>query len=243
MKKIILSIIAFSLLSFATEIKAQCTPDSSIHTTGTYPSYLDTAKVGVMYNQIIQYHITKDTMYAGNGVTIDSMWITGVKGLPVGFTYTCFSPRCSIKGGQTGCVNLKGTPVANSSRNYPLTVYFSIRATLKGSLPIGQTISDSVTKYYIVVKSPAAVEEVGANNTVLVYPNPAKENLQVYIPNEGKNFSYQIFNLTGTLVQKGETNGFEPVKEIGLNQLSQSVYLIHINDNGKQYLKKFIVGE
>lgn len=248
MRKLILSIIVFSILNFASELKAQCTPDTSIHSTGVYPSVLDTAEIDVQYNQVIQFYINKDTtvVFSGNtlNATIDSLTVTGVKGMPAGFTYQCNNGSCTVSGGTTGCVTLKGKAVHLQGGTYPLTVYLTIYAkVMLGPIPVGQTVYDSTSKYQIVVRTPAGVAELNKTREVFIYPNPAKDNLQVYILNSSANFKYQIFNISGALVQKGETNGFEPIKEIALNPLNKGIYLLQLNDNGRQYLKKFVVGE
>ncbi len=235
------------MVIFAAEVKAQCTIDTSIHTTGVYPSFIDSAEIGVAYNQVIQYHMTSDTtvVYNGNSydARIDSMWITSIKGLPAGFHYVCPNPTCNIMGGETGCVKLNGTAVPLQGGIYPLVVYVSIHATLKGGLPVPFTVPDSVTKYYMVVKTPLGVSMVDASSKVVIYPNPATDQLQVYLPNASENFMYQIYNLSGELVQKGNTSGFDPIKEITLGHFNKGVYLLQLNDNGRQYLKKFVIGE
>ncbi len=246
MRKLILSIIVFSILNFASELKAQCTPDTSIHSTGVYPSVLDTAEIDIQYNQVVQFYINKDTtvVFSGNTLdaTIDSITVTGVKGMPTGFTYQCNNGTCTVSGGTTGCVTLKGKAAHLQGGTYPLTIYLTVYAkVMLGPIPVGQTVYDSTSKYQIVVRTPAGISEMIETRQVIIYPNPAKDILQVYIQNSSVNFSYQIYNLSGALVQKGETNGFEPIKEIALNPLNKGVYLLKLNDNGKQYLKRFVV--
>ncbi len=248
MKKILVSIIALSILSFSTKVKAQCTPNNSIVTTGIFPAVLDSGVIGVPYSQVIQFHIIKDTtVYVpqlGTSVnaTIDSLVITGVKGMPAGFTYQCNNVWCRVSGGTTGCATFKGTPVSGQGGIYPLTVYLSIYAkAMLGPVPVGQTVTDSNSRYFMVIKTPTGVGELGVANQLVVYPNPAKENIQVYLPNNPENFTYQIFNISGSLIQKGETSGFEPVKEISLNTLDKGIYLLQVISNNKYYLKKFVV--
>jgi hypothetical protein len=64
MKKIFLkTIITGLILSFIQlNAYAQCTPDLSLQSTGVYPVILPTAKVGLPYSEILQFHVVKDSL-------------------------------------------------------------------------------------------------------------------------------------------------------------------------------------
>jgi hypothetical protein len=227
---------------------AQCTPDPKLTTSGTLPAFLDSAKVGVLYNQVIQYHITKDTtvyvVQLGSTVNakIDTLWITGVVGMPDGFTYDCHNKDCKIVGGTTGCATLKGTPKAGSSGIYPLLVLITIRATaFIGPLPISQTVSDTNARYSIVVQGAAGTGELVNNDEPILFPNPAKEELQVYVPGLKGMATYSILNLQGQKIQEGNVLGNFEVNHLNLNALSKGIYFLEINSEKQTWKKKFLV--
>jgi hypothetical protein len=240
----ILTICAFNLpfLSFG-----QCTPDTSFKTSGTLPAVLANAKVGELYQQTLQYHITKDTtVYVAQlGTTvnakIDTLWITGVVGMPDGFTYSCHNSECKILGGTTGCATLTGTPTASQVGIYPLIVLIKIRATaMVGPLPVGQTVNDTNARYSIVVGGVNGQSSIESNEELLIYPNPAKEELQVYLPELKEAAIYEVKNMQGQVVLKGNLLGNGEVSKIGLNQ-NPGIYFIEIQTPSKHLVKKFII--
>jgi len=79
-----------------------------------------------------------------------------------------------------------------------------------------------------------AVNEVDAN-TFSIYPNPVRDILHVQ-SKSWENVNYEIFHITGTLVQKGKlSNG-----NINVNNLNKGIYIISITQNGKKSNFKFI---
>lgn len=246
MKKFILSILLICTMSASTKLFAQCTPDPNLTTSGTLPAYLDTAKVGVLYSQVIQYHITKDTtvFVAQLGQTvnakIDTLWITGVVGMPDGFTYSCHNSDCKIVGGATGCATLTGTPKANSGGIYPLLVLIRIRATaMIGPLPVAQTVNDTNARYSIVVRGATGTSEIVENSEPILYPNPAKDQLQVYVPGIKNNASYTITNIQGQIVGTGRDTS--SMFNINIKGNPSGIYFLNIESEGKVWNKKFVI--
>lgn len=248
MKKVLLSILMFCSLSCINNLFAQCSPDTSFKTSGTLPGVLGKAKIGVPYSQVIQYHITKDTtiFVAQLGQTvnakIDTLWITGVKGMPAGFTYDCHNADCKILGGKTGCATLKGTPTSGQAGIYPLVVLIRIRATaFLGPVPVAQTVNDSNIRYAIVVEGANGIGELRLSNEPILYPNPTKSELQIFIPELSQNAAYKIMNLQGKEVVAGNFIDPKEVNHINLSNCESGVYFIEIKTAEKVWLKKFIV--
>lgn len=227
--------------------KGQCTPDTSIKTTGTFPAVLAEATVGTPYAQDIQYFITKDTtVYVAQlgqtvSAKIDTLRITGVKGMPDGFTYSCHNADCKIVGGTVGCATLKGTPKPGSAGIYPLVVMINIRATaFLGPLPVGQTVNDSNSRYAIIVNGASGQNELVAANDLLIYPNPAKETLQFYLPGKMENAKVSIFNVKGERVFEQTYSLNYTKEEINLSEMANGLYFIEIADGTGSYKKKFV---
>lgn len=235
-------------MSFSNNLFAQCTPDPNLTTSGTFPAALDTAKVGQLYSQVLQYHITKDTtIYVAQlgstvNAKIDTLWITGVVGMPDGFSYTCHNKDCKIIGGATGCATLTGTPKDGSAGIYPLRVLIQIRATaMFGPLPISQTVNDSNMRYTIIVQGGTGIGEMVENQDVILYPNPAKADLQVYVPTLRENANYSISNLQGQNMINGQIIGNREVSHLNISNLSSGVYFIQIQSANCNLVKKFWV--
>ena len=247
MNRILLSIIAISLLSLTQFAKAQCVPDPAIKTSGTFPAVLADAKVGEPYEQVIQYFIVKDTtvfvQQLGQTVNakIDTLWITGVVGMPDGFIYSCHNKDCKITGGTGGCAKLSGTPKSGQAGIYPLIVLIQIRATaFLGPLPIGQTVNDSNSRYAIIVNSAAGTNELVNTENLIVYPNPAKENVQFYLPEYRGEASVFIYNMSGQLVQTKNLELNRTVESIDLQELPAGLYQLNLATSKGSFTKKFI---
>ena len=112
MKKILLTLVLTIATIFAS---AQCMPDLQFTDAGIYPDSatgLVNAFVGQNYSQNITIITPLDTSVASLGgitVTIDSINLTSVTGLPPNFAYTCDPPSCSFPGGTIKCAELYST--------------------------------------------------------------------------------------------------------------------------------------
>ena len=239
--------IAICLLSFTQNVFAQCTPDPAIKSSGTFPAVLKEANVGTPYSQVIQYYITKDTTVfvpqLGQTVTakIDTLWIDNVLGMPEGFTYSCHNAQCKIVGGTGGCAKLVGTPKAGQVGIYPLIVLISIRATaFLGPLPIGQTVNDSNARYSIIVNPANGTSEITSETSLLVYPNPAKEVLQFYLPDFRGSAQVSIYDLQGRKMNEKQFELYRNTGEIELNNLNNGVYRIIMQTDKGIYSKTFV---
>jgi len=81
--------------------------------------------------------------------------------------------------------------------------------------------------------------QMGVNDTNTVqfsiYPNPVKDVLKIRAKTY-ENTTYEIYHLTGSLVQKGKLeNG-----KINVSQLNKGIFIISLNQDGKKSNLKFI---
>ncbi|MDP4266547.1 MAG: Omp28-related outer membrane protein [Bacteroidota bacterium] len=81
------------------------------------------------------------------------------------------------------------------------------------------------------------------NNEIQLYPNPAKDLVNlVYRNNEKKAADIKIFNIFGQEVYREITNASETInKQIDISNFSKGVYFIRINSGNQTINKKFIV--
>ena len=151
MKKLLL-ILTFAFSAFFAN--AQCTPDPQYTAAGIYPDSatgLLPAYVGLAYNQNITIITPADTVVDIFGsmvpVTIDSINLTNVTGLPASFSYSCDPPSCSFPGGTIKCAALSS--VAPTSSEVGLhQIIFETTTYVSGVPFIGTTTQNDVLDYY-----------------------------------------------------------------------------------------------
>jgi hypothetical protein len=173
-KILILSICTLCLSSTAF---AQCTPDPATPSWSIVPFSMDPAYVNVPFSQVLSYKAGSDTSVTISGNTvnvhIDSMKITGVKGLPQGFSYACHNASCRVLGGQQGCAAVTGT--ATTPGYYPLTVYVTLWGKADFFIPFPVAQSDSVTRYALDIDWATGMGKVVDSRDLLLSPNPASD--------------------------------------------------------------------
>jgi hypothetical protein len=176
MKKFVFAL-AFAATSFAS---AQlCTPDTTIKIPGFYPSQLADGAVGVAYNQTVMILSFKDTSAVVGGskqkVTIDSLKLTKVIGLPTGMGYVCYEPRCIYLPSAVRCIKLNGTPT--QAGLFPLKFAITAYAKLNGFFPVAQP--DTIKNFSILITGTSGVATLHNMNQLSVFPNPTKDILNV----------------------------------------------------------------
>jgi hypothetical protein len=186
MKRLLLIFTATLITGLAAN--AQCVPDPQYTEPGVYPESsvgFNDGCVGVLYEQIVTNIVPSDTSVMigpfPTTLSIDSLVITNVTGLPTGFTYSCndaenvTSPadQCAFEGGTKGCISITGTPQAGDEGTYNLS--FDIDVYLEGgTTPAG---SYSLEDYSIVIETCAAgIFEEAANAKFKLFPNPVAES-------------------------------------------------------------------
>lgn len=122
----------FTLLTFSVTV-AFAAPVCTIDTTNTLffspaPDSLPCIEVGIAFNQVVQIHVPK-TFDIGPFVglpaglvilTVDSMRIDSLSGLPTGLTYALNPSNGFFLGGDNGCALVSGT-TNDPTGHYPLT--------------------------------------------------------------------------------------------------------------------------
>ena len=92
----------------------------------------------------------------------------------------------------------------------------------------------SEAKHLFSIKSVTAVESI-EEESVRVYPNPAKDYLMV----EGEMTSIEVYNAIGQCVLTNTVSGNST--RISLAGFSNGVYFLRVNNNGKVSTRKFAV--
>lgn len=132
-------------------LSAQCTPDGSATAPGIYPDtlHLPDAYATIPYFVTMTAVIPVDTLYMGIILNIDSIGVTGISGLPSGFTYTPNTVSGYWHGGTNGCILLSGTASHSQVGIYPITIDTKAYASLGG---LTQQQTNPVKGYKIIIK-------------------------------------------------------------------------------------------
>jgi hypothetical protein len=174
-----------------------CTPDTTIKVPGFYPSQLADGAVGTPYNQTVMILSFKDTSAVVGGskqkVTIDSLKLTKVIGLPTGMGYVCYEPRCIYLPSAVRCIKLNGTP--NQAGLFPLKFAVTAYAKLNGFFPVAQP--DTIKNFSLLITGTSDVTTILSMDQLAVFPNPVKDVLHV-AHHSGK--QPQIMSLTGAII-------------------------------------------
>jgi hypothetical protein len=248
MKKLLVcSIILISAITFSKDLSAQCSPDTTIKSSGIYPAELGSAKESAPYMQIIQFYINRDTLvtYLGQQIlaNIDSIKITGVKGMPNGFNYVCHNATCAAPGGKPGCATITGTAASGTAGNYPLTVYYQVFArAVFGGFPISQTISDSNVTYSLLVENATGLNTVSGDVGFDLYPNPSFEQSTILLNSNTELSKVELFSLDGKetdVIVEYKSNMIATIKT---STLTKGLYLVKIyTTDGRWAFKKLQV--
>jgi hypothetical protein len=194
MKKLFFSLFFTATLMANAQL---CTPDTTIKVPGFYPSQLADGAVGTPYNQTVMILSFKDTSAVVGGskqkVTIDSLKLTKVIGLPTGMGYVCYEPRCIYLPSAVRCIKLNGTP--NQAGLFPLKFAVTAYAKLNGFFPVAQP--DTIKNFSLLITGTSDVATIQSMDQLAVFPNPVKDVLHV-AHHSGK--QPQIMSLTGAII-------------------------------------------
>ncbi|WP_265427685.1 M28 family peptidase [Chryseobacterium sp. YIM B08800] len=93
-------------------------------------------------------------------------------------------------------------------------------------------------QHFAVATSVLGTNETSQNKleSIKIYPNPAKDILNLEIPKEIKNFSFEIKDMNGRLISAHENE-----KTIHVSKLTSGVYLCTVKSDGETVTKKVII--
>lgn len=250
MKKIL------TFLTFATVVifaNAQCTPDPQYTAPGIYPDSatgLSPAYVGQPYSEVITVISPLDTTTEYQGIIIDvtitTIALTSLTGLPPNFTYDCLAPNCEFDGGSTSCAVLTSTsnPTTADVGSYPIimTTATDGLGTVSGvTIPLPTQV-DIIDYYYLEILGNATSTINQFDNTTFelkgAYPNPAFDQTRIqFVLGTSDLIVLKIYNLLGKEIETITTHANRGVNTINLNTSSYSagMYLYTIT-NGTQVL-------
>ncbi|MEC7646017.1 MAG: T9SS type A sorting domain-containing protein [Bacteroidota bacterium] len=256
MKKTLLFLTFAFLIAFASaQSTSGCIPDPQYSSPGIYPDTaigLAPGYVGQNYIQNITIITPLDTsveILPGQtvAVTIDSIVLTSVMGLPAGFDYACDPPTCQFIGGSTKCAELYSTIAPDASLIGVHDIIFETSSYASNVPFIGTYVQEDVIDYYYIEIFPATSTINQFNNTTFelkgVYPNPSVNQAKIqFVSGAPEEVVFKIYNLLGEEIESQLISSSRGVNTIYVNTslYPEGVYLYSIN-NGKQLLTKRMV--
>jgi len=88
---------------------------------------------------------------------------------------------------------------------------------------------------------PVAIEETTIPQNWSVYPNPAKEQIQVNLPSYNQPYQLKLYNATGQLLYQSTTSPTANQQTININNKSSGVYILQIQNDTFTSTKKLII--
>ena len=249
MKKILLTLtLAFAFIG----AEAQCTPDPQFTIAGIYPDSatgLPNAIVGQPFNEVITIVTPLDTSTELAGITIpitiQTIELINVTGLPLSFSYDCEGGNCTFAGGATSCAVLSSlSPNASEVGLHQIFMYTTTTADA-GWAGI-QIQNDTIDYYYINVTNATSVVNKFNDFTFElkdVFPNPVNSNSKIqFISGNSADVVFTVFNYLGEIIEErniAATRGVNDI-EIAANNYDNGMYLYSIN-NGIQIVSKRMI--
>ena len=250
MKKTLLSLtLAFAFIG----AQAQCTPDPQFTIAGIYPDSatgLPNAMVGQTYNEVITIVAPLDTtaevpVIGTIPVTVQTIELTNVIGLPLSFSYNCANSNCIFIGGNTSCAVLSSpSPTASEVGLHQIFMYTTTTADA-GLFGI-QIQEDTIDYYYInVTNATSFVNQFNDFTFELkdIFPNPVNSNAKIqFILGNSTDVVFTVFNHLGEKIEEqniAATRGVNDI-EIYANDYANGMYLYSIN-NGVQVVSKRMI--
>lgn len=252
MKQLLLTFLAICIALFS---YSQCTPDASITSPGIFPdeiTNLDEGFVGQPYSTQIDVLTPLDTSILFSGfninVTIGSIDLTSITGLPNNFEYSCNPPNCSFPGGTYACAEIYSSinPTQADVGYYPLVMTTS---TLVLNVPLlpSYTQLDTVEYFFIdISNSTATLEHVNTSTFKIldVFPNPTSNNASFqFVIGKSENISFYILDMLGNIVDAKKIYSNYGVNkfDVDISKLSSGIYTYCFKNSNNLISKKFIV--
>jgi len=219
-KSILFIILSVSLIK--TTQAQPCVP-GNYTVQGFYPdtiTNLPLAVANLQYNEAITVVVPIDSTIQGYTVPIDSLGITGITGLPSGFTYLPNAANGYWHGGVTGCILVSGIASHAQLGTYPLTLQIYIYAS-------GMYIPSTYTGYKLEIVDSVFTNcfDTLATNTIdtcfSFIPNSAYINNYTYNGSDSMSVTWVVSSLNNT--QQGYVTAVYPVDSNGCYVLGLTI--------------------
>ena len=228
--------------------KAQCTPDPNA--SGLYSpdenEGLPGGFIEQQYEATITINVPNDTVLGSFTLTLDSVLLTDVSGLPPEFTYECFPASCSFPSGEQSCILLTGlTNDPAHATDWDISTTFVFYGK-QGPLPLSIPYTDNL---YTLSLAPAVVSAYTRPDEQLRFtigPNPVNKlsRLTYDLPQAGR-VSISVYNLVGSTVYSFENEGSVGENSLRMSafELQPGIYFIELSQGSYKRSTRFVIQE
>lgn len=227
---------------------------------GTMPDTVDNltvAAVNQQYDGTIAIKWATQTQQLdpnATNVSINSIEITNVTGLPAGLTWSSPSSttdnvicggaganaaNCKWAGGAYACVRLLGTPTVTGI--FPLTISLTV------NVPFAGDQSGDFNGFKLAV-TPAGVEVINDNPFKLMQnvPNPFSQVTTIkYSVEKATDAKFYVMNLLGEVVYNQTMQANEGQNTINFDgsDLNEGIYMYTLEIDGKKVTKRMVINK
>jgi hypothetical protein len=191
-------------------------------------------------------HVFPDTISGGTTYQCDSLVITGVTGLPTGYTYSCTPPSCSFPGDADVCVLLQGPAPLSSDVGavYPIVVEVDAYLNLLG-FPLPPQ-SGTVEGYKIVIDDNVGIAKLSlskfdvAQNTPNPFGNSSQINFSSLVVD---NVTLKVSNLLGNVVYTKQIIATRGINKIILSakDFAPGIYMYSLTNSRTTITRRMII--
>ena len=256
MKKNLLFIIAAFMFVYSNSMAQSCTPSlpaDGIHSHIVPDTLVDLphAQVGVPYSTDIQFYVGTDTAVTTPitcNLHIVDYTLTGISGLPAGFSYTTNPSSGIFPGGTSDCLNITGTaPTPGMEGTYPLVVNVTAHLTCN-SFPITQ--SPAFNGYQIII-DPAGTVGISSNAAEKFalgqnIPNPSSDITRISFTSPvAEKMELNIYNSIGQVVLKQNIDALKGSNEkyISASTFADGIYIYTLRNSSTTLTKRMVVSK
>jgi hypothetical protein len=242
MTKTLLLLSFFAAATF--QASAQCTPDSArlTGTTYNYPDTLPCITSGQAYSGVESFTTPSYTIL-GQTLSVDSMHVDTIEGMPVGITYVINPSSHELYKGQYGCILFSGT-TAVTSGIFPLTIKGMVCVTVPF---VGKECLDTTLNavYHMTMEICTAngISPLSEGPAINIYPNPNHGSFTVTLSSADR--------MTGEMSvidQLGRTVHTQGIDVTGTSQiaidradLAPGVYVLMVNSAKGRSVRQFTI--
>jgi hypothetical protein len=181
-------------------------------------------------------------------VTIDSINLTSVTGLPDDFDYACDPPSCGFPGGTIKCAELYSTVAPTVSDIGIYDIVFETTSYVSNVPLLGTTTQDDIIDYYYIEISALTSTFNQFNNKTLelkgVYPNPVINQAKIqFISGTREEVVFKVYNMLGKEIESQiiSTDRGVNIVKINTSTYSEGIYLYSISNGKQMQTKRMIV--
>jgi hypothetical protein len=199
-------------------------------------------ELSVLYVQQVDVKVPSDGGFADLPfITVDSVSLAGIFGLPDGLSYECASQTpapCTFIGGTLGCAVISGVPEEEGV--FDLQVILSVHTTGLGSIDF------PFEGYRIVIGDVLSNDDVTGSAFALLpnTPNPANDftSIQFSAPASGEAMM-TVYDLVGKLVVQKQIRAVPGTNKIKLNttDFHQGLYIVRLEAFGQSVSQRLVV--